>query len=114
MSSHSKLIKRGIASLCLSNALQKSCPHVVHDSFHQQVGRQCDAGYPADMLTAVAESLLQRIKKLSTRGSESARRERNKVEVVPYLHGVSHNLKKVAQRHGMKVVFSAPCKLSGL
>lgn len=33
---------------------------------------------------------------------------------IPYVHTVSHNLKKVAQRYDMNVVFSAPHKLSKL
>ena len=30
---------------------------------------------------------------------------------MPYLHCLSHNVKKAAERYGIRVVFSAPCKL---
>lgn len=33
---------------------------------------------------------------------------------MPYIHKISHNLKKVAERQGVSVVFSAPCKLASL
>lgn len=33
---------------------------------------------------------------------------------MPYLHRMSHDVKKVAKRHGVNIVFSAPRKLSGL
>ena len=33
---------------------------------------------------------------------------------VPYVHKLAHNLKKVASRHGVPLVFSAPRKLGGL
>lgn len=35
------------------------------------------------------------------------------VTVVPYLHGISHNVEKVGSRVGVEVVFSAPNKLAG-
>lgn len=37
-----------------------------------------------------------------------------KTSVLPYIHNVSHNLKKVAQRANIRVVFSAPDKLDRL
>lgn len=35
-----------------------------------------------------------------------------KLAVIPYVHGLSHNLKKVVQRYDVKVMFSAPHKVS--
>lgn len=67
------------------------------------------------MLTAVAECLhvkLKRQQKSEQRPDEN--KEKRKFQVMPYLHKVSHNLKKIASRHGVRLVFSAPCKLSGL
>lgn len=40
--------------------------------------------------------------------------ERGALSVIPYVHGLSHRLKKVAARFGMKVVFSAKNKLSSV
>uniref|UniRef100_A0A6G5AFU1 Putative tick transposon n=1 Tax=Rhipicephalus microplus TaxID=6941 RepID=A0A6G5AFU1_RHIMP len=38
-------------------------------------------------------------------------RERRPIHVMPYLYSVSHNVKKVANRYGVDVLFSAPTKL---
>lgn len=38
--------------------------------------------------------------------------KRGKVVVIPYMHSVSHHLKKIGQRLNVKVVFSAIDKLS--
>lgn len=38
-SAHSKLVKRAIANLCLTNALKKSCIHAMEQSFRRQVDR---------------------------------------------------------------------------
>lgn len=34
------------------------------------------------------------------------------LHVMPYIHRVSHNMKKVANRFGVRTVFTAPCKLA--
>lgn len=63
----------------------------------------------------MVESLLQKLKSTAASGkTHSKERERVKPEVVPYVHRVSHNLKKVATRYGIPVVFSAPNKLAQL
>ncbi|CAN7941637.1 unnamed protein product, partial [Ixodes hexagonus] len=109
-SAHSKLIKRGIASLCLRSALMKFCPHVLRESFELQVLRLKQSGFPPVVLEGVAESLL---KKLKNRNIVPKRRHK-KFEVMPYVHKVSHNLKRVAAKFSVDVVFSAPCKLSNM
>ncbi|KAH8033167.1 hypothetical protein HPB51_008052 [Rhipicephalus microplus] len=45
-SAHTKLVKRGIAKMCLSEALKKSCRCLMNESFRQQVSRLSNAGYP--------------------------------------------------------------------
>lgn len=110
-SAHSKLVKRGIVNLCFQNSLDKSCSHQVDISFNQQASRLRTAGYPVFLLTAVAETLL---KKRRSNSTLKARQVNKNVTVVPYLHGISHNLKKVGSRVGVEVVFSAPNKLAGL
>lgn len=62
-SSHSKLVKRSITTSCFKSALNKSCFHSMYDSFQKQVDRLLIAGYPKHLLTAVAESILQRLKR---------------------------------------------------
>lgn len=81
-------------------------------SFSNQVERLTKAGFPAPMF-GISETLLkeQRRRKPVEEREET---ERRKWAVIPYIHGVSHKLKKVAARVGVNVVFSAPNKLSGL
>lgn len=112
-SAHSKLVKRSIVNLCFTNALKKSCEHLISSGFDQQVLRLLAAGYPKHILVAVAEGLLRKRCLVENDGSQLAR-EKGKVVVIPYIHRVSHNLKKVAMRSNVKVVFSAPNKLMDL
>lgn len=110
----SKLVKRGITSLCLSNALKKSCFHTAQRSFRQQEIRLKEAGYPSAVLSAVAEKIFKKLRSGNSEACSKPEIDKKKIEVMPYLHKVSHNVKKVAKRHGVNIVFSAPCKLSGL
>uniref|UniRef100_A0A224Z125 Tick transposon n=1 Tax=Rhipicephalus zambeziensis TaxID=60191 RepID=A0A224Z125_9ACAR len=115
-SSHSKLIKRGIAKMCLNNALIISCSHLADASFKHQVSRLQTAGYPSHLIISVAEGLLRRAKgtqdRSTTVGSSAPNKEN--VAVIPYIHQVSHNLKKIAGRSNTRVLFSAPLKLGNL
>lgn len=95
-------------SSCTS-ALEKSCVHEMASSFRDQCDRLTAAGYPQHLVSAVCVRLLQKQK---TGSNEQRRKEKMRVHVIPYHHGLSHNLKKVAARYGLSVVFSAPCKLS--
>lgn len=45
-SAHSKLVKRGIINICFKNALNKSCFHLVKDSFKNQVYEAHGCGLP--------------------------------------------------------------------
>lgn len=83
-------------------------------SFDNQIGRLLAAGFPELLVVAVAESILQRVKNRA--GAERAETQRWMARPVamPYMHQVSHNLKKVANRHRIPVVFTAPNKLSRL
>lgn len=112
-SAHSKLVKRGIASLCMKNALQKSCSHHMFGGFGEQIERLIGAGYPKILLTAVAESLLASIGKLH-RPPPEPEVDRQRTAVIPYLHNFSHHVKRVGVRANVRVVFSAPLKLSSL
>lgn len=70
--------------------------------------RLLSAGFPFSVVNAVVETFLKKVK-----GITQERKEKQ-TEVVPYLHKVPHNLKKVAMRYGVPVVFSTPSKLSQL
>lgn len=111
-SAHSKTVKRAVAMACLQGALVNSCHHRVRESFVAQVSRLLTAGFPLMVLIAVAESLLKKIK--CNRTCEADALKRKTPVVLPYVHKVAHNLKNVANRHGVPVVFSAPRKLAGL
>lgn len=110
-SAHSKLVKRGIAMAAMDSALRKSCPHKKQESFSNQISRLLAAGFPKSLLTAVAETLLQK-RKTTKRASTIQGKVRP--AVVPYLHRITHQLKKVAGRHGVPLALSAPNKLSKL
>lgn len=114
-SAHSKLVKRGIVNTCFTNALDRSCFHMMETSFQNQVERLKEAGYPDSLLISVAETIKKK-KKPRSRESTNDRdkSKRDKVAVIPYKHQLSHKIKKLGQRMGVKVVFSAPYKLSQL
>lgn len=78
-------------------ALSRSCCHELERSFTGQISRLHNAGYPNAVLVSICESLLfKKKKKKSLREAI----DRSKLAVVPYLHGVTHNIKKIAAREG--------------
>lgn len=50
--------------------------------------------------------------KVTTTCTDSQTATSKNVAVIPYLHRISHNLKKIGHRAGVSVAFSAPNKLS--
>lgn len=108
-SAHSKLVKRGIVSSCLSAALKKSCIHSARESFDAQVSRLKASGYPTSILSDVVECLIK-----PNRTSKRSREKRSRPAVVPYIHRISHNFKRIASKYNVPVVFSAPDKLKKL
>ena len=85
----------------------------VAQSFEQQVARLQAAGYPLRLVTAVAESLYRDLKN-QNRPRDDISLQQQKCAVIPYIHGVAHNLKKIGNKAGVRVVMSAPEKLSKL
>lgn len=86
----------------------------MQDSASQQERRLLVAGYPKTLITAVAESVHKRLK-MKNRGDREVRDKIKKnLVIMPYIHGISHRLKKVAARNDVRLVCSAPCKLSKL
>lgn len=87
----------------------------MHSSVSHQVKRLLSAGYPLELITSVAESALKKSKsEPATRDGQGSDNNRKRVAVIPYLHGISHSLKKVGKKAGVDVVFSAPDRLAGL
>ncbi|CAN8002302.1 unnamed protein product, partial [Ixodes hexagonus] len=108
----SKLVKRAIAVSCLRASLVRSCHHRCGSSFVSQVDRLASAGFPSAVVVGVAESLVRFF-----RGYTSPRekpRPNSRPVVLPYVHALSHRIKRVADRFDVPVVFSAPSKLSRL
>lgn len=111
---HLEELKRAIAMLCLESALRKSCTHKMQASFTSKVGHLLAAGFPLSVINAVAKLILQKIKLGAQRVGAKVQQYKWKPEKIPYSHKVSQNLKKVAYRHDIPFVFSAPNKLSKL
>lgn len=114
-SAHSKLIKRAIASNSLEAALVKSRDHLMQASFQLQVTLLTSSGYPQHLIAGVSESLLQKLKKTGKKQLlQDKEKKKLPIQAIPYIHKVSHNIKKIAARNDVGVVFSAPGKLSKL
>lgn len=115
-SKQSKTVKRAIALMCLESSLRKSCCHMAQESFHDQVAKLKQAGFPQIVVSSVAEALLKKIKQERSRNQTMVAVAKKKVKpvVIPYQHKVAHNLKRVANKFKVPVVFSAPRKLSSL
>lgn len=110
-SGHSKTVKRGVAKTALVSALNKSCDHNIGQSFNKQISRLRNSGYPIGLLVCVCENICTKLKHKSadTDGRESTKTQKQ-ISVIPYIHGITHKLKKIAARQGIKVVCSAPNK----
>uniref|UniRef100_A0A224Z7Z9 Tick transposon n=1 Tax=Rhipicephalus zambeziensis TaxID=60191 RepID=A0A224Z7Z9_9ACAR len=105
-----------IARSCFHHALIKSCIHRCETSFLNQTHRLRQSGYPMALLASVAETLLKGSRSGSaaaTSGNDARFRPKN-VLVIPYVHTVSHNLRKLGRKVGLDVAFSAPARLSAL
>lgn len=96
----------------LKSALVRSCHHQASASFEAQVSRLTASGFPNEFLGAVAERLVAELR--GKRTKKTSDQEKKKIAVIPYVHGVSHRLKKVGNRADVRVVFSARTKLNGL
>uniref|UniRef100_A0A224ZA17 Tick transposon n=1 Tax=Rhipicephalus zambeziensis TaxID=60191 RepID=A0A224ZA17_9ACAR len=104
------IVKRDIAFMRLEGALAKSCPHRMQESFDNQVSWL----YSACILTRALCQWLNTCFKKSKGKRRSVNGSKKKPVVFPYAHKVAHNLKKVANRYKVPVVFPAPRKLSGM
>lgn len=87
------------------------CPSLktAAESFQAQVQRLKTSGFPSSILFEVAESLL------TNSGQRVRTRETNqRPAVLPYIHQITHNLKKIASKYQVQVALSAPDKLRRL
>lgn len=87
----------------------------MQQSLSHQVTRLLKAGLLRSVIRAVAESVHRKVeKRLFSSVSDDTRIDASRREAVPHIHNISHNLKKVAVRYGLRVTFSAPNKLAQL
>lgn len=107
----SKIVKNGVAMACLRASLKKSCPHRMNESFSRQIERLRQSRFPERHLAVLSERILQKMKMEARGGSQVRQKEGKPFVSIPYVHGVSHRLKKVGNRFGCSVVFSAADKL---
>lgn len=82
----------------------------MHASFQLQIVRLNASKFPALLVSSVCESLLKKLK--GPGNNDSNERERQPTIAIPYVHRISHNLKKALSKYSVNVVFTAPCKLS--
>lgn len=77
------------------------------NSFSEQILRLRNAGYPTHVLVNVAEGLLKRKSPQITNATHSSTNH-NKVAVIPYIHVISHRLKRIGQWANVKVCVFSP------
>lgn len=78
-------------------------------SLDAQVERMLSAGYPQALISGVGEAVLAKV----CSGCKKERREgmlKKPMSVISYVHNVSHWIKKVAERAGVRTVFFRPQK----
>lgn len=111
-SAHLRTVKRAVALGAMKNALSCSWLLRINRSFDCQLKRLKDGGFPEPLLSTFIEVLVRDIRCFEEK--EWPELDRLKVIVIPYVHAVSHRVKKAAGRAGMCVMFCALKKLSSL
>lgn len=87
-------------------------------SFKDQVERLEASGYPQHLLISVSEGIHKKSKSKRLLTNDAHRKQlaskKEKMTMVPYVHRVSHGLKRIGKRVDVRVAVSAPHKLLGL
>lgn len=73
------------------------------------MSRLRNSGYPTSILVPVCETICRNLKSAKS-GKKVNEETRRKIAVLPYVHGITHKLKKIAARNEIQVVCSAPNK----
>lgn len=105
---HSKLIKRSITCSCMTQSIKKLCGQKVGHSLTKQVAWLKGSAYTGIfLLVSIADKVLRAVtgKKQEQKG-EVEKKVRS--AVLPYIHTVSHILKKIASRHDVPLLFTSP------
>lgn len=95
----SKTVENGIALTSLKSTINKPCYHLAQRSFCEKVFRLRNAGYPVSALQPVCQRRVKQLK--GTALGKPNLDESEKVAVIPYMHALSHRLKKTAERFGL-------------
>jgi hypothetical protein len=107
---HSNRSKVDVLTAAIRSAMEKSCHHRVDDALNYQLDRFSHAGYGQHL---IKQCLVLTLKRYSKDRQEKVF-DTSKVVAIPYYHGVSHRLAKVAQEFGVHVVYAARRKLATL
>lgn len=86
--------------------------HLVPESCKEQEPRVKIAGFPDCLIKSLSGIFLKEIREGSP--EKNRNREKEGMAIIPYLHGVSHKVMKTGRKCGVRVMFSAPNKLSQL
>lgn len=115
-SDHSQLVKNGIVEVCLRSALLKLCCYAMNDRHFRTKTPFAERLLSAKCFACIVWPVAPEIKqeKQHTTVESRPREERSKVSLKPYVHGLSHRIKKVAENYDVKVVFSAQNKIGSV
>lgn len=111
-SCHSKNVKSGVMRSLFSNAFKRSCEHRVGFALGSQLQRVVRAGYRDGQ---IGRSLFSSLFALFEHAVSESNTERKPIRVVvPFFHAISHNLKAVASKFNIQLVFSNDFRLDRL
>lgn len=100
-SGHWKFEKRSVTSGCVWQAIRKSCFHGVSDGLQIQISLLQAGGYPKPLMVAIAEKC---INTLTAKGKNKEKNVDKKVVVLPYIHNFPSRMKKIPEKHKLRVV----------
>lgn len=109
LSCYSKIIKRGVLKSVLVNSIKVSCIHRLGVGLEKQICRLSSAKYSRDFASSVIYRWLT-----SSNGSRNTTVEKGNVKGLPYFHNVPHNLKALAAKFCVRVMFKPDFRLDRL
>lgn len=86
--------------MAILSSLTRSCVHEMQKSFMLQEERLRAAGFPGEVILSVCYKVMKQRRKEINSDKE---RYRGAI-AIPYIHGISHRLKKLAGRYQVQLV----------
>lgn len=83
-------------------------------SLLSQVQRLKHAAFPLDAIVSASLKIMNKVRKGPAKPLDDKRGKGNELAVIPYIHGLSHRIKKIAHKFNIDVHFSAKNKLNTL